>query len=89
MFAGDSADGFRWRSAHPTSTAWPGPKRRKNFLEKYNRFTMKNARQLQCKALCRLQKSRRRKNNGKQWKKQWAEQSEQSENPASAGSASS
>jgi hypothetical protein len=38
----------------------------KNFSEKYNRFTMENARQLQCKALRRLQKIRRRKNNGKQ-----------------------
>jgi hypothetical protein len=42
---------------------------------------MENARQLQCKALRRLEKIRRRKNNGKQWKKQCAEQSEQSENP--------
>jgi hypothetical protein len=30
---------------------------------------MENARQLQCKALRRLGKIRRRKNNGKQWKK--------------------
>jgi hypothetical protein len=37
-----------------------------NFREKYNRFTMENARQLQCKALCMLRKIRRRKNNGKQ-----------------------
>jgi hypothetical protein len=51
-------------------------RRRKIFLEKYNRSTMENARQLQCKALRRLQKIRRRKNNGKQWKKQRAEQSE-------------
>jgi hypothetical protein len=35
---------------------------------------MENARQLQCKALSELEKSRRRKNNGKQWKKQCAEQ---------------
>jgi len=59
-------------------------KRRKNFPEKYNRFTMENARQLQCKALSELEKSRRRKNNGKQWKKQCAEQSEQSDIRASA-----
>jgi hypothetical protein len=54
-------------------------KRRKNFPEKYNRFTMENARQLQCKALSELEKSRRRKNNGKQWKKQCAEQWKRSE----------
>jgi hypothetical protein len=35
---------------------------------------MENARQLQCKALQRREKSRRRNNNGKQWKKQCAEQ---------------
>jgi hypothetical protein len=40
---------------------------------------MENARQLQCKALRRRQKIRRRSNNGKQWKKQCAEQSKQSE----------
>src|SRR5262249_48615744 len=34
-------------------------------LEKYKRFTRENARQLQCKALRKLEKSRRRKNNGK------------------------
>jgi hypothetical protein len=34
---------------------------------------MENARQLQCKALRRLQKIRRRNNNGEQWKKQCAE----------------
>jgi len=51
----------------------------KIFLEKYNRFTMKNARQLQCKALREHEKSRQRKNNGKQWKNQCAEQSEQSD----------
>jgi hypothetical protein len=39
---------------------------------------MENARQLQCKALQRRQKSRRRGNNGKQWKKQCAEQWKQS-----------
>ena len=38
----------------------------KNFREKYNRSTMENARQLQCKALRKLQKSRQRRNNGKQ-----------------------
>src|SRR5205085_11240262 len=36
-------------------------------------------RELQCKALRRLQKSRRRRNNGEQWKKQCAEQWKQSE----------
>jgi hypothetical protein len=35
---------------------------------------MENARQLQCKALRRQEKSRRRKNNGKQWKKQCEKQ---------------
>jgi hypothetical protein len=35
---------------------------------------MENARQLQCKALRELEKSRRRKNNEKQWKKQCAKQ---------------
>src|ERR1051325_1914922 len=45
-----------------------------NSFEKYNRFTMKNPHQLQCKSLRELEKSRRRKNNGKQWKKQCAKQ---------------
>jgi hypothetical protein len=45
----------------------------KFFQEKYNGFTMAKARQLQCKALRKLQKIRRRNNNGKQWKKQCAE----------------
>jgi len=45
---------------------------------------MENAGQLQCKALGRLEKIHRRKNNEEQWKKQWAEQSEQSEIRASA-----
>jgi hypothetical protein len=40
---------------------------------------MGNARQLQCKALRRLQKIRRRKNNDEQWKKQCAGQWKQSE----------
>ena len=40
---------------------------------------MENATQLQCKALRGLKKSRLRRNNGKQWKKQCAEQSKQSE----------
>src|SRR5690242_18950570 len=48
-------------------------RRRKNFSEKYNRSAMENAHQLQCKALRRLEKIRRRKNNGEQWKKQCAE----------------
>jgi hypothetical protein len=52
-----------------------------NFREKYNRFTMESARQLQWKPLRQLQKSRRRNNNGKTMEKQYAEQSEQSENP--------
>jgi len=45
---------------------------------------MENVRQLQCKALRRLQKIHRRKNSGEQWKKQCAERSEQSEIRASA-----
>src|SRR5262249_19632881 len=49
-----------------------------NFEKKYNRFTMENSRQLQCNSLRRREKSRRRKNNGKQWKKQCAEQWKQS-----------
>jgi hypothetical protein len=40
---------------------------------------MENTRQLQCKALRRLQKIRRRRNNGEQWKKQCALQWKQSE----------
>jgi hypothetical protein len=40
----------------------------KNFSKKYNRFTMEHARQLQCKALRRLEKIRQRNNNGEQWK---------------------
>ncbi|HEY4918850.1 MAG TPA: hypothetical protein VII40_01970 [Xanthobacteraceae bacterium] len=40
---------------------------------------MEKAGQLQCNALRGLQKSRRRRNNGKQWKKQCAEQWKQSE----------
>jgi hypothetical protein len=40
---------------------------------------MENARQLQCKALRGREKNGRRKNNGKQWKEQCAEQSEQSD----------
>ena len=47
--------------------------------KKYNRFTMEIARQLQCKALRSREKSRRRNNNGKQWKKQCAEQWKQSD----------
>jgi len=35
---------------------------------------MENSRQLQCKALRRREKSRRRKNNEEQWKKQCEEQ---------------
>src|SRR5690242_4038644 len=54
-------------------------RRRKNFSEKYNRSAMENAHQLQCKALRRLEKIRRRKNDGEQWKKQCAEQWKQSE----------
>jgi hypothetical protein len=42
---------------------------------KYNRSATENARQLQCKALRQLEKSRGAKNNGEQWKKQCAEQS--------------
>lgn len=44
-----------------------------------NDLQWKMRRQLQCKALQGRQKSRRRRNNGKQWKKQCAEQSKQSE----------
>src|SRR5262249_34395475 len=51
----------------------------KNFLEKYRRFTGRNARQLQCKALRNRQKIRRRKNRGEQGKNKREEQSEQSE----------
>jgi hypothetical protein len=51
----------------------------KNFPEKYNRFTMENARQLQRKALRRREKRRRRKNNEKTMKKQCAEQWKRSE----------
>jgi hypothetical protein len=40
---------------------------------------MENARQLQGKALRQQEKSRRRRNNGEQWKKQCAEQWKQSE----------
>jgi hypothetical protein len=48
-------------------------------LEKYNRSAMENASQIQCKALNGREKSRRAGNNGKQWKKQCAEQWKQSE----------
>jgi hypothetical protein len=41
----------------------------KNFPEKYNRSTMANAHQLQCKALRGREKSRRSRNNAEQWKK--------------------
>jgi hypothetical protein len=40
---------------------------------------MAKARQIQCKALQQREKSRRQKNNGKQWKKQCAEQWKQSD----------
>jgi hypothetical protein len=49
---------------------------------------MENARQLQCKALRELEKSRRRKNNGEQWKKQCAGQWKQSEIRARADASS-
>jgi hypothetical protein len=42
---------------------------------------MRNARQFQGKALRGREKSRRRKNNGKQWKKQCEEQWSRSGNP--------
>jgi hypothetical protein len=45
---------------------------------------MENARQLQCKPLRKRGKNRRRRNNGKQWKKQCAEQWKQSDIRASA-----
>jgi len=45
---------------------------------------MENARQLQCKALRRREKSRGAKNNEEQWKKQCEEQWELSEIPARA-----
>src|SRR5262249_43180517 len=52
---------------HDRQPAASGHTRRgKFFLEKYNEFTMENSRQLQCKALRKLQKIHRRKNNGKQ-----------------------
>jgi hypothetical protein len=41
---------------------------------KYNGSAMKNRRQLQYKALMKREKSRERKNNEEQWKKQCAEQ---------------
>src|SRR2546423_512448 len=44
---------------------------------------MENATRLQCKALRGREKSRRRRNNAKQWKKQCAEQSKRSEIRAS------
>jgi hypothetical protein len=51
---------------------------------KYNRSAMKMRRQLQCNPLQEREKSRRRRNNGEQWKKQCAEQWKQSEIRASA-----
>src|SRR4029077_14931988 len=48
--------------AAPLVFSGGGPER------KYNRFTMGKRRELQCKALRRREKSRRRKNNGEQWK---------------------
>jgi hypothetical protein len=45
----------------------PRPAARRHF-QKYNRFTMENRRQLQCNALRGREKSRRRRNNGYQWK---------------------
>src|SRR3984957_1160067 len=48
---------------------WPG--------KKYNRSAMENATSLQCKLLREREKRRRRKNNGKQWKKQWEAMGEQ------------
>jgi hypothetical protein len=46
--------------------------------EKNNRRSaMENRRRLQCKVLRGREKSRRRKNNGKQWKKQWKAMKEQ------------
>jgi hypothetical protein len=44
--------------------------------QKYNGSAMRIRRQLQYKALCTLEQSRRRKSNGEQWKKQCAEPSE-------------
>jgi hypothetical protein len=47
---------------------------------------MENARQLQCKPLRELEKSRRCKNNGKQWKKQCGKQWDRGRQaPASSG----
>jgi hypothetical protein len=47
--------------------------------KKYNRSAMGNSTELQCKALRQREKSRRRKNNREQWKKQCAEQWKQSD----------
>ena len=55
-----------------------GEPRERGCQAKYNRSAMENARQLQCKALRRREKSRVAKNNGEQWKKQCAEQWKQS-----------
>jgi hypothetical protein len=80
-----SGETRNWR---PRAPSWPteNPADRRSLnphSAKYNRSAMENARQLQCKALRRRQKSRRRSNNGKtmekQWKKQCAEQWKQSE----------
>jgi len=46
----------------------------KGLQTKYNRSAMEIRRQLQCNVLRDREKSRRRKNNGEQWKKQCAEQ---------------
>jgi hypothetical protein len=42
---------------------------------------MENARQIQCKPLRKLEKSRRRKNNGKQWKNNAQNNQKQAEDP--------
>jgi len=70
---------MRMMTSRQARFSFPAPP--KNFPEKYSRSAMENASRLQCKALRRLEKIRRRKNSGEQWKKQCAEQSEQSENP--------
>ena len=62
------------RNWRPRPPSWPT-----HCAAKYNRSAMENARQLQCKALRRREKSRRRRNNGEQWKKQRAGQWKQSE----------
>jgi hypothetical protein len=72
MASSSQAAAFRPRKADEDVALcdFPSLRRRNFFPEKYNRSTMENARQLQCKPLQGLEKIRRRKNNGEQWKEQ-------------------